>query len=335
MPRKGYRAKPSRSGSLLTAHFSLLAFRQAFTLIEVLVVVAIIALLVAILLPSLGRARAQARMAACASNQRQIGTAMNLFATEYRERVPRGISRHGGVITSPINWVNMIARRFGDKSDYSKNFNRVPVEKYEVYSCPDRSAEYGGRFLDYVVNSLDHRGPLTDSCQPTLGGGEWYEVEGVTKLKIWKFPSEVIYVMDAVEESWNVAYGGNSWGTFRKLRENIDATRRPEPPSTTGYDWFDVPGAESFPTYRRLLGAPKPRASLKMHVRTGSNAVFVDGHVALVKPPPESTETDFIFDVQRFYLKLFGLDRSLLGKVTAWSADASLACTAGDAFWKP
>ncbi len=63
--------------------------RVGFTLIELLVVVAIIALLVAILLPALGRARENARRGSCASNLRQVGSALNQYAAENRDVFPR------------------------------------------------------------------------------------------------------------------------------------------------------------------------------------------------------------------------------------------------------
>ena len=56
----------------------------AFTLIELLVVVSILALLISILLPSLSRAREQARAAVCGSNQRQLAIANDLYAADNR-----------------------------------------------------------------------------------------------------------------------------------------------------------------------------------------------------------------------------------------------------------
>jgi prepilin-type N-terminal cleavage/methylation domain-containing protein len=61
---------------------------SAFTLIEVLVVVAIIALLVAILLPSLARARDQARTGVCASNLRQLYYGWSMYAQDNDGRYP-------------------------------------------------------------------------------------------------------------------------------------------------------------------------------------------------------------------------------------------------------
>jgi len=62
--------------------------RRAFTLIELLVVVAIIALLISILLPSLSRARAQARTSICASRITQVAKAILMYADDYDGATP-------------------------------------------------------------------------------------------------------------------------------------------------------------------------------------------------------------------------------------------------------
>jgi len=57
--------------------------RFGFTLIELLVVVAIIAMLIAILLPSLSRARQQARAVKCLGHLRELAHGMVIYYDEW------------------------------------------------------------------------------------------------------------------------------------------------------------------------------------------------------------------------------------------------------------
>lgn len=64
--------------------------RQAFTLVELLVVIGIIALLISILLPALTKARESSNRTVCLSNLRQLGTALREYAIRYNDQVPVG-----------------------------------------------------------------------------------------------------------------------------------------------------------------------------------------------------------------------------------------------------
>src|SRR5687768_1575996 len=61
---------------------------RGFTLIELLVVIAVIAILAAILFPVFAQAREKARQAACASNLKQAGLAVVMYAQDYDETFP-------------------------------------------------------------------------------------------------------------------------------------------------------------------------------------------------------------------------------------------------------
>jgi prepilin-type N-terminal cleavage/methylation domain-containing protein len=70
--------------------------RNAFTLVELLVVMAIVGLLVALLLPAVQAAREAARRASCTNNLKQVGIAMHLYHDTFGSLPPGWIAQHPG-----------------------------------------------------------------------------------------------------------------------------------------------------------------------------------------------------------------------------------------------
>src|SRR5258708_29243781 len=77
----------SRQAAETQSSLCLRGLARGFTLIEVLVVVAIIAILAAMLLPALTKAKDKAKQAVCASNLKQIGIAITMYAQDNAEQV--------------------------------------------------------------------------------------------------------------------------------------------------------------------------------------------------------------------------------------------------------
>jgi prepilin-type N-terminal cleavage/methylation domain-containing protein/prepilin-type processing-associated H-X9-DG protein len=82
--------------------------QSAFTLIELLVVIAIIAVLVSLLMPAIQRARASARKAWCANNMRQIGLAIQHYASVNEGRFPNSSCAVEDSAASEI-WIGQLA----------------------------------------------------------------------------------------------------------------------------------------------------------------------------------------------------------------------------------
>jgi prepilin-type N-terminal cleavage/methylation domain-containing protein len=116
---------------------------RAFALIELLVVVAIIALLMAVLLPSLQRARNQAKATICLSHLRQWGTTFALFLEDRDGRLPREALATGDDRTVVWSFLRGICIGDGADSNLPRRYN--PVRTDRIACCPmaTRAGGYG------------------------------------------------------------------------------------------------------------------------------------------------------------------------------------------------
>ena len=114
--------------------------QRAFTLIELLVVIAIIAILAALLFPSLSRAKAKARRAACQNNLKQINLAVRLYADDHNDLLPGTL----GNTNFPFDFIafkQLIKNYVGLKNASS------PLDR--IFACPADKFYY-----DFSVSNL-------------------------------------------------------------------------------------------------------------------------------------------------------------------------------------
>lgn len=152
---------------------------RGFTLVDVLVSIAVVAVLIAILLPALGKVHEASQRVVCASNLRQVGLGVHMYANDYDMWLPPSSFATGAganIGTDPL-YLKIDGRTRGGLGSawdglgylYSQDYLSDP----RVYYCPSHTGEnefesYAGRFAGStgdIIANYQYRGEGPDGQQ--------------------------------------------------------------------------------------------------------------------------------------------------------------------------
>jgi len=245
---------------------------QGFTLIELLVVIAIISILAAILFPVFAQVRAQARATACASNFRQMASAVTMYSQDYDEVMP--LLAVDFVLTSPPN------RGLG-------NLLQPYIKSYQILECPSDIADVNDRAATELpapdTNAQREFNLAMKSdfgfnyqylCPLTMSDTDPFIALPTALAGIGK-PSETILGVDSL---WNRSASGSPYGggnIFVDPPCRVYADGSDSFPGQGAYPWFFWYGgwAPSQPLAANVFGGVWPWHGDRVTV------AFADGHV--------------------------------------------------------
>lgn len=138
---------------------------RGFSLVELLVSIAIIALLIALAVPALRRARLAGQQAACTSNLRQMGVALNAYAVENEDYASAGVERD--IFTNQFYvWV--------------ARYRTYASNSYEIFNCPAAVAVARWQYRADTSGRFTPRRPTAygylDGELPLIRGGDNYPI---------------------------------------------------------------------------------------------------------------------------------------------------------------
>ncbi len=300
--------------------------RKGFTLIELLVVVAIIALLIAILLPSLARAREQAKRSTCASNLKQIYTAMYEYSGDNKGTFPK-VGPAAAMGNFVVAWVEDVDYAYSI-SDYINSVKNgvdpviINNSAKAIFVASNMWLLVRGDFAEPNIfkcpSDPDNKNwEFDEEDSDGNNGGTGPEYFTAFPFKGWRsgttdgvVASELSY---SFIQPWT-GFGdgrtsGQVWGPETDARVVLGADQNNGGEESSNYASSTGDGAVN-PTRRENTNKPvygnmKKYVNSKNHGGDGQNVMFGDGHIAFERTAYVGVNGDNIYTSRANYNNAF------------------------------